>query len=158
MPSRLNPLRGLVHGSIEGLGPVPFVQPLCKHLHRPLSHRDLPSAFICALVHRKDRTCGCRWCIPKSVSVAESCGNCQLLLQSRTFLRRCRGKPGLEPRRSARVMSSRLWRRRMPVLSLLPNYHPSDPAKCLIVTGLGWRRNSLACFGLVGAAVGLTEW
>jgi hypothetical protein len=107
MPSRLNPLRGLVHGSIEGLGPVPFVQPLCKHLHRPLSHRDLPSAFICALVHRRERTRGCRWCIPKSVSVAEDCGNCQLLLQSRTFLRRCRGKPGLEPRRSARrVMSS----------------------------------------------------
>ena len=48
----------------------------------------------------------------------------------------------------------------MPVLSLLPNCHPSDPAKCRIVTGLGWRRNSLACFGLrvVGAEVGLTEW
>ncbi len=95
MPSRLNPLRGLVHGSIEGLGPVPFVQPLCKHLHRPLSHRDLPSAFICALVHERERTRGCRWCFPKSVSVAENCGNCQLL-QSRTFLRRCRGKPGLD--------------------------------------------------------------
>ncbi len=72
-----------------------------------MSHRDLPSAFICALVHRRERTRGCRWCFPTSVSVAENCGNCQLLLQSRTFLRRCRGKPGLEPRRSARrVMSS----------------------------------------------------
>ena len=58
MPGRLDPLRGLVHGSIEGLGPVPFVQPLCKHLHRPLSHLDLPSAFICALVHRRERTRG----------------------------------------------------------------------------------------------------
>ncbi len=80
MPSRLNPLRGSVHGAIEGLGPVPFVQPLCKHLHRPLGNRDLPSAFICALVHRRERTRGCRWCFPKSVSVAENCGNCQLLL------------------------------------------------------------------------------
>ena len=46
----------------------------------------------------------------------------------------------------------------MPVLSLLPNCHPSDPAKCRIVICLGWRRNSLASFGLVGAEVGLTEW
>ncbi len=80
--------------AIEGLGPVPFVQPLCKHLHSPLSHLDLPSAFICALVHRRERARGCRRCFPKSASVVENCGNCQLLVQSRTFLRRCRGKSG----------------------------------------------------------------
>ncbi len=59
MPSRLNPLGGLVHGSIEGvhkgLGPVPFIQPLCKHLHRPLSHLDLPSALIYALWYIGER-------------------------------------------------------------------------------------------------------
>ena len=86
---------------------MPFVQPLCKHLHRPLSHLDLPSAFICALVHRREGARGFRWCFPKSVSVVENCGNCQLLIPSRTFLRRCRGKSGLEPRKSERrVMSS----------------------------------------------------
>jgi len=47
-----SPRGAVVHGSTEGRGPVPSVHPLCKPLHRPLSHLDLPSALISALVHR----------------------------------------------------------------------------------------------------------
>ncbi len=45
------------------------MHPLCKPLHRPLSHLDLPSAFISALVHRGGWFLDSRRCIPKSVSV-----------------------------------------------------------------------------------------
>ena len=46
----------------------------------------------------------------------------------------------------------------MPVLSLLPNCHPSDTVKCRVVTGLDWLRNRLACIGQHSASIGLTEW
>ena len=45
----------------------------------------------------------------------------------------------------------------MPVLSLLPNCHPSDTVKCRVVTGLDWLRNRLACIGQHSASIGLTE-
>ena len=45
----------------------------------------------------------------------------------------------------------------MPALSRLPNCHPSDTAKCRVVTvtSLDWDRHRLACVGLDRASIGL---
>jgi hypothetical protein len=62
-----SPKGAVVHGSTEGRGPVPSVHPLCKPLHRPLSHLDLPSAPISALVHRNECFLGSRRFFPESM-------------------------------------------------------------------------------------------
>jgi hypothetical protein len=111
MPSRVGALRGI--SSRFDRGPRPGAICSCTatmkvtHLRSPLSHLDPPSARMSALVHRGGCRRDSRWCFPKTVSMADGFGNCQLLLKSRAFRLRCRGISYLRPRiRERRAISS----------------------------------------------------